>query len=173
MLEALLGGKKGKSTGMVATRKVRILALASRGAYNMIGVHEFEVYDDQGRNLCRTANYVPTVTYSPNAVGPGTNMAAYTPASTIDGNVTDWQSTCYVSCHTDGSAYLEYTFPQDIKFSKWRMNTEGQYQPTLPDGMKLMVLDGDVWREVLAKNAVPADWGWSTWREFTDLSLSL
>jgi hypothetical protein len=167
MLETLLGGKKGKSTGMVATNKVRLVTRATRGQYNIIGIHEFEVYDDQGRNLCRTAGYIPSITCSP-AAGDGKTLS-----TTIDGDVTNWTSTYYASCNPDGSAYVEYTFPQFIKFSKWRMNAEGQYQPTLPDGIILMIYDGSSWREVVAKSAVPADWGYSTWREFTQLSLKL
>lgn len=168
MLEIMLGRAKKALTG-TAGRSIRLLALA--GGRGSVGVFEFELLDSTGRNLCRTAGFVPATSYSPGATGAAGDMVTYPPSKTIDGiSSGDWRATCYMACKADGSSWLQYDFPQDIVIDKWRMMAEGTWIPT-PTGMKIQLLTAQGWKDIIAGTSDKNDWT-TGWRMFSNLSVA-
>lgn len=170
MLETLLGRNKKPLVGMVG-RSIRLLGIsASRDS--TLGVYEFQLLDSAARNLCRTPGFVPSVSYSPNAAAPGISMSTYPPTNTIDGvSGGDWTKTCYMSARPDGTAWLQYDFPQDITLDSWRIIFEGTWQPT-GEGVRLMLLTADGWKQILHGDSLPTNWPYADWRTFSKLSVA-
>lgn len=147
----------------VIGRKFRFLSLGStRGA---IGVHEFEMYDSLGRNLCRTAGFIPTVVGAPG----GGDYNTYPPTTTIDGDVSNWSSTVYLNSNPNGSMYLEYTFPVDINPIYWRVMPEGTWlpSPNPSGGVGLQMLGSDgKWIDITGTPSDGIPWSTNTFKRF-------
>lgn len=160
MLEQLLpNGKKAFPPGIYS--KVRLVLLTS--ARGQVGVQELRIFDNTGKNLCRETDYVPTIIYSPGS-DPGT-MASYPPSNTIDGDISSWTSSCYILSKTDGTYFLEYTFPHAINIVAWELKAESSWVPGTA-GAKLMVLKDNVWIDLNSTTADPA-WTQNELKRFT------
>lgn len=146
----------------VSGRVFRLIALAAQRAEGQIGVYEFEMYDAQGRNLCRNADTMPIATASPYS-GVGTN---YPPLKAIDGNYSSWPNTCYMDARSDGESYLEFTFPVDVNPTSWRMMPEGTWLPANPVGVRLEVYRNGSWIDITG-TVSGIRWNTNTWRGFT------
>ena len=169
MLEALLN-KRTVSGGPTNGRSFRLVGLATPSR-PIIGIMELEIIDSIGRNLCRTAGYIPTVVASPElkAVYSNGEEAAYPPPLIIDGiSANNWTIAAYIYHNANGLRYFEITFPQDINITKWRCMIESSAPPTA-DGLKLMIFKDNVWKNVVG-TASSANWVGATWREWTNLS---
>lgn len=163
MLDLMLAANPGVS----APRSVRFVGL-SGASNNTIGVHEFEIYNKSGQNVCRLAGYVPACSYSPNANKFGANFTTFPVEYAIDGNSSTWQQTTYMGCATDYSAWLQFDFPKGFDIDYWRFKVEGSWYPS-GQGVALQVLDNGQWITVTG-NQSPLSWGPSTWFTFTGLS---
>ncbi|QXO10073.1 hypothetical protein pEaSNUABM37_00112 [Erwinia phage pEa_SNUABM_37] len=162
----ILGNTRPKA---VSGQSVRLCGLSAQNI-NVIGVYELELYNKAGVNLCRVAGATPATSYSPATTNsPSVNLVNYPPSNTIDGNTTDWHSTCYIACATDGSAWLQYDFPVPITIDHWYFLPEGQYIPA-GAGLKLQIYIDGVWCDIRG-TMTPTQWSFSKWHVFTNLSI--
>lgn len=171
MLEMLQTGRK--NSGPANGRSFRLVGLATPSR-PLIGILELEIIDAAGRNLCRTAGYIPTVIASPalKAAYANGEETTYPPSLIIDGfSANNWMLAAYIYQNADGSRYFEITFPQDVNITKWRCMIEASAPPTA-NGLKLMSLQGGVWKTVVGTPDAP-DWNnQNKWREWTNLSFA-
>jgi hypothetical protein len=180
MLEMLLYKKRGSvayNPAGIIGRSVRLVGLGGVKS-NYVGVNEFELLDAQGRNLCRTAGFIPATGFSPNAKNsPSSTHVAdydtYPVSKTIDGVSNIWTSTAYMTCIADGTAWLQYDFAQDVSslLSKWRMKPEGTWLPTEP-GMKLMIYTANGWKEIRHSSSSSSAWSGTAFRDFNGLTIA-
>lgn len=148
-------------------RSIRFVGLSGY-TNNSIGVHELEIYDRAGRNVCRTVGYVPVCSYSPNANKNGANFTIFPVEYAIDGNSLAWQNTTYLACAADYSAWLQFDFPQGFDMDYWRFKVEGSYYPA-GEGIALQVEVNGKWETVTGTKS-PGGWFAGAWFSFTGLS---
>lgn len=158
------------SVESVPRRSYRLIyyIAAAQATSGMIGVHEFTLLDAQGRNLCRTAGFIPALGYTKQLTqGPWFDPVSHGPDKTIDGNTTNWASTCYGFPNIQRTAFIQYTFQDDFTPTRWTCKVEGNYFPAV-GGMQLWRMNGNgIWENVTGSQSAPAEWGSNATKTFT------
>lgn len=133
----------------------------------MIGCHEFQLFDAQGRNLCRTAGFIPKIGYTKKLTqGPWFDPVRWGPDKTIDGNISSWESTCYGNPSALRDSFIQYTFLADFMPTRWSFKCEGNYIPGSP-GVALERLNSlGQWVDVTG-TGVPTTWSNNSTKNFT------
>lgn len=158
----------------VKKRSYRLVyhSASAQATSGMIGCHEFWLYDADSRNICRTAGFIPKLGWSKKLTqGPWWDPNTHGPAKTIDGDISNWASTCYGNPSLDGTAFIQYTFLDDFTPVRWAFKCEGAYIPGNP-GVKLLRLNAKGFWIDVSGTGVPAAWGTGSTKNFTMPAIS-